>query len=365
MRRAAPDHPAALPNAPRRAAGKGASLPLYLAGAYTLLALYGSLYPFSDWRDSGIAPLAFLFTGWLRYTTNFDLAANLIAYLPLGFLWAAVLSAHLPLRTAFFLAALGGGLFSLGIETVQNYLPSRVPSNLDLACNTLGALLGAAGGLRWGRDLLDGGRLHAWRERRFLPGRTGDRGLLLIGLWLLTQLNPETFLFGNGNLRGLLGLPAALDFAAGRVIELEMGTVAAQTLTIALIGSLLAVNHPLLLPFALLGAAMLVKSFALMLLMESVHGFAWLTPGTLSGLALGIVLWTGALGLANAERQALAAMALMFATVLANLMPDNPYLANTLSVWQQGHFLNFNGLTRLASSLWPFLALPWLMLSRK
>jgi hypothetical protein len=63
-------------------------------------------------------------------------------------------------------------------------------------------------------------------------------------------------------------------------------------------------------------------------------------------------------------RQALAALALMLAAVLANLMPDNPYLENTLRVWQQGHFLNFNGLTRLASSLWPFLALPWLMMSR-
>lgn len=343
----------------------GSPLALYLAGVYTALALYGSLYPFSGWRDSGIAPLAFLFSGWLRYTTGFDLAVNTLAYLPFGFLWATVLSARLGSVAAFLLAALGCSLFSLGVETVQNYLPSRVPSNLDFASNSLGALLGAAAGLRWGRALLDGGRLHAWRVRRFMPGRTGDRGLLLAGLWLLTQLNPETFLFGNGNLRSLLDLPAALDFEAGRVIELEMGTVAAHTLAIALIGSRLARNHPVLLPLALLGTAMLVKSFALMLMMESVHGFAWLTPGTLGGLALGIVLWTGALGFSAGERQALAAMALMFATVLANLMPDNPYFANTLSVWRQGHFLNFNGLTRLASSLWPFLALPWLMLSRK
>lgn len=351
---------------PSTARSRAASpLPLYLASAYTLLALYGSLYPFGGWRDSGIAPLAFLASGWLRYTTGFDLAVNALAYLPLGFLWATVLSTRLPAAAAFFLAALVGSALSLGVETVQNYLPSRVPSNLDFASNSLGALLGAAAGLRWGRALLDGGRLHAWRMRRFLHGRSGDRGLLLVGLWLLTQLNPETFLFGNGNLRSLLDLPAALEFDAGRVIELEMGTVAAHTLAIGLIGSRLARNHPLLLPLALLGIAMLVKSFALMLLMESVHGFAWLTPGTLAGLALGIVLWMGALGFSAGERLAFAAMALMLATVLANLMPDNPYFANTLSVWQQGHFLNFNGLTRLASSLWPFLALSWLMLSRK
>jgi len=340
------------------------NLPRLLAGAYTLLALYGSLYPFSDWRASGVAPLAFLTTGWLRYTTAFDLVVNALAYLPLGFLWVTVLSIRLKPGVAFVLTALAGCLLSLSVETVQNFLPSRVPSNLDFASNTLGVFIGAAAGLRWGRDLLDGGRLYAWRERRFLAGRTGDRGLLLVALWLLTQLNPETFLFGNGNLRSLIGLPAALEFTAGSFIELEMATVAAQTLAIALIGSRLAANHPVLLPLAMLGAAMLIKSFAMMLLMQSVQGFAWLTPGTLGGLALGVILWAGALRRTVVEQQALAAMALMLATVLANLMPDNPYLENTLSVWQQGHFLNFNGLTRLASSLWPFLALPWLMLTR-
>lgn len=341
-----------------------AHLPFQLASAYTLLALYGSLYPFSGWRDAGLFPLDFLATGWLRYTTTFDLVINALAYLPFGFLWATVLSVRFKSGVAFVLAVLAGGLLSLGVETVQNFLPSRVPSNLDFASNTLGALIGAVAGMRWGRDLLDGGRLHAWRERRFLAGPLGDRGLLLVALWLLTQLNPETFLFGNGNLRGLLGLPAALDFDAGRFSELEMATVAAQTVAIALVGSRLAANHPVLLPLALLGTALLVKSFALMLLMESVQGFAWATPGTLGGLALGLALWAGARQLLMGEQQALAAMALMLATVLANLMPDNPYLENTLRIWQQGHFLNFNGLTRLTSSLWPFLALPWLMLSR-
>lgn len=341
-----------------------ANLPLQLASAYTLLAFYGSLYPFSGWRDSGVSPLAFLTTGWLRYTAPFDLVVNMLAYLPFGFLWATVLSVRLKPGAAFALATLAGGLFSLGIETVQNFLPSRVPSNLDLACNSLGAFLGAATGLRWGRDLLDGGRLHAWRERRFLRGMTGDTGLVLLALWFLTQLNPETFLFGNGNLRALIGLPAALPFDAGRFTEMEMATVAAQTLAIALIGSRLAANHPVLLPLALVGAALVVKSFALMLLIESLHGFAWATPGSLAGLAIGIALWAGIVRLPAAAHSAFAALALMLAAVLANLMPDNPYLEDTLRVWRQGHFLNFNGATRLVSSLWPFLALPWLILSR-
>lgn len=340
-------------------------LPFYLAAAYTLLALYGSLYPLSGWRDTGADPFTFLSAGWPRYFTVFDLGANVLAYVPLGFLWAAVLAARLPALAVLMLAVLLCGLLSFGVELLQNYLPSRVPSNLDLLSNTAGGVLGTLAGLRWARDLLDGGRLHRWRERRFLAGTTGDRGLLLLALWLLAQLNPETFLFGNGNLRSLLGLPAAFAFEAGHFIEMEMATVTAHTLAIALIAGRLARNRPVLFACVVIGAAMLVKSLALMVLMQGTHGLSWLTPGTLGGLMLGFVLWLGTLNLALAERQALAAMALMLATVLANLMPDNPYLEDSLRVWQQGHFLNFNGLTRLTSSLWPFLALPWLMLSRR
>lgn len=47
----------------------------------------------------------------------------------------------------------------------------------------------------------------------------------------------------------------------------------------------------------------------------------------------------------------------MAGTVPVNLTPYNPYSVAALAVWRQGHFLNFNGLTRLTASLWPFLAL--------
>jgi len=346
------------------AAPARSALPLILASSFTLLVLYASLYPFAGWRDSGLDPFAFLQAGWPRYVTRFDLAVNVLAYLPLGFLWCTVLLRCLPVSAALFVAALGGGVLSLGIEWAQGFLPARVPSNLDLASNTLGALLGALAALRWGRDLLDGGRLHAWRLRRFSRGTQGDLGLVLLGMWLLTQLNPETILFGTGNLRGLLGLPSTLVFAAEDFMTFEMASVATQTLAIALIGARLAANHPLLLPPLLVLAALAVKSGSLLVLMEGAHGLLWLTPGSVSGLGLGLLAWLACMPLSPSLRQALAALALMVAAVLANLMPDNPYIEDTLRNWQQGHFLNFNGATRLATALWPFFALPWLMLAR-
>jgi hypothetical protein len=68
-----------------------------------------------------------------------------------------------------------------------------------------------------------------------------------------------------------------------------------------------------------------------------------------------------AIALPRTARLALAAVLFMAATVLVNLAPANPYLAASLKVWQQGHFLNFNGLTRLVSALWAFVALVYLI----
>jgi len=57
----------------------------YLALAWFGLVVYGSLHPFTGWRDTGVSPIAFLEGGWPRYWTVFDLVANVAVYLPLGF----------------------------------------------------------------------------------------------------------------------------------------------------------------------------------------------------------------------------------------------------------------------------------------
>lgn len=341
---------------------------LHFAVAWTLLATYGSLYPFAGWHDSG-APLGdFLTAGWPRYTTAFDLATNIAAYVPLGFLWVAALRprlpSHLPLVAAVLAATLIGTSLSLATETLQNFLPSRVPSNVDLACNALGSLLGASAGARWGGHLLDGGHLHALRTRFLLRGTPADAGLLLLLLWLLTQFNPETLLFGNGGLRGLIDLPTLTPYSAEGFVRIEAAIVASHTLTLLLLAGLLVRRAAHLLPPALVLAALAGKSFTFLLMMRGTAGFAWATPGSLSGLVAGLVLWWVVSPLRARWRQAAAALSLLLGTALVNLAPENPYLVNTLQTWNPGQFLNFHGLTRLASSLWPFLALPWLFLFR-
>ena len=57
-----------------------------LSLSFVGLIVYASLYPFADWRDQGIAPWAFLTAPWPKYWTGFDVASNVIGYVPAGFL---------------------------------------------------------------------------------------------------------------------------------------------------------------------------------------------------------------------------------------------------------------------------------------
>lgn len=336
-------------------------LPRYLALAYALLVIYASLHPFTGWRDLGVSPLAFLDAAWPRYWTGFDLITNVLAYLPLGFLLALALGAAQPRWWRRLLAGLAAVLLaaalSFTLEALQTWLPSRVSSNLDFACNALGGLLGALlGYLRGDRLLL---RLGHWQPRLLAAQPHAEFGITLLALWLFAQLSPDTLLFGSGAVRNLLGLPPVMPFEAPLFHFAEMLIVACNVLAVGLFArSILAERwtSPLVLTaFFLL--AMTIKSLAAATLIGPDSAFAWATPGARQGLGIGVLALALCYLLPAGFRLALAGSALMVATVLINLAPDNPY-AEAL---RQGHFLNFNGLTRLVASLWPFLAPSYLL----
>jgi VanZ family protein len=337
---------------------------LYLNLGYALLIVYASLYPLTGWHDSGSNPLDFLAAAWPRYWTAFDLATNVIAYLPFGFLCAATLRLHLRPLPAGLLAVALGATLSLGLELTQNYLPNRVPSNLDLSCNAAGALFGAMAGALWGRHVFSDRHHAIWQGHVTTTAYGADFGVLLMAAWLMTQLSPEILLFGTGDLRQMLDLPPVQSFAPERFGHVEATITASGLLAAGLIAQLLLHRHARLLTLLLLLLALLVKTLAHALFAGPNAALAWLTPGNGNGLAFGLALWWGASFLTPPLRRAMAALALLFATVMVNAAPENPYLHNMAQLWQSGQFLNFNGLTRMICSLWPFLALPWLMIYR-
>lgn len=338
------------------------SLARILFAVFAALTAYASLYPMEGWRDPGVSPFAYLTAPWPRHLTRFDVAVNVLGYIPYGFLAAAALQPRLR-ATAAFLAAAGSALvLTLILEALQSYLPVRIASNLDAFCNVMGATLGAAVAVRY-RRLLAEGPLVRLRQLAFLRGGPADLGLALMGLWLFIQLNPTTLLFGAGDLREFVGAREPRGERPEFFIIIEALTAAAN-LTAAglLLSALTAPGAPLRKHIAaLVAAALLVRTAAFALLMRAENVFAWLTPGAQIGLAIGLVVALAAVALPRGLRLICAALLIMAATVLVNLAPPNPYLAASLKVWQQGHFLNFNGLTRLVSALWPFAALGYLM----
>jgi hypothetical protein len=233
---------------------------------------------------------------------------------------------------------------------------------VDVLCNIGGAALGAALGQHFA-TLIAEGLLHDRRMAAFLPGTDIDFGLVLVALWLFVQLNPVTLLFGVGDLRDLL---APLEGRARRpefFVSVEAVTTAANLAAVGLLLSTLTVPDVRVrrVLTVLVLAALVIKTAAFAIVMRAQDVLAWLTPGAQIGLAVGIALAFLAVALPRTTRLALAAVLLMAGTVLVNLAPPNPYFADSLKVWQQGHFLNFNGLTRVVSALWPFFALGYLI----
>lgn len=339
---------------------RGSPLARLLLVVYLGLVAYASLYPLSGWRDHGLWAFEFLAAPWPRHVLAFDIAADVLGYAPLGLL--AVLALYPGLRgiRAGLAATALGALTSLALEALQTYLPARVPSNVDVLCNVSGALLGALAGILsapWTSPI--GG----WRARAFLPGAQADVGLALLGLWVFMQLNPAMLLFGGGDLRDLLSGPAGPARAPELFVAIEALTAAANLAAVALLLSAIAApGAPVrAMALAIVGAALVVKTLAFAIILRAQDSFAWFTPGALQGLGAGLALALVAVSLPRVVRLATAAVLLMAAAVLVNFAPANPYLAAILKLWQQGHFLNFNGLTRLVAWLWPFAAIAFLI----
>lgn len=342
----------------------GASpLARYLLAAYALLIGYASLHPLTGWRNAGVRPFAFFDAFWPQYYTRFDIVANVLAYLPFGVL--AVVALHPRIRGAFaaLLALLAAAVLSLSVETLQNYLPTRIPSALDFVANTAGATVGAIFGLYLAPRLIGQGVLYRLRHRVFAGGHATDLGLVLCATWLVSLLRPESLLFGNGDLRYLFDTLPIVLYDAALFVRVEAMVTAANIVAVALLLSLLLVQGaPKRRIFLLLlASACVVRMLAYMVLFEGGNALAWLTPGATIGLLVGTPAALAALALPRGAAVGLCGLLLMAATALVNLAPDNPYLVATHQAWYQGHFLNFNGLTRLVSTLWPFAALAFVL----
>ena len=171
----------------------------WLALCYAVLVVYASLYPFWPWRMPPSLPWpGVIGLPWPRYWGKFDLWINVAGYWPLGLLcFSAVIRSGGGLWRALLLTLVGLPLLSFAMETLQYFLPGRVPSLADFLLNSAGAWLGAF--CAWGVLRLDGlARWNGWRERWFVPHSAG--ALALLALWPVGLLYPAPLPLGLGQL---------------------------------------------------------------------------------------------------------------------------------------------------------------------
>ncbi|GAB3459204.1 VanZ family protein [Massilia terrae] len=363
------------------AAPRGSPVARVTLLAYTLLIVYASWFPFTGWHSSGLSPFAYLNLAPQRYWTGFDVMTNIVGYIPLGVLLVLAMYPRIRGVWAVLLAAACGVLLSGTMEAVQTYLPTRVPSNLDFATNSVGCLAGAILGAASARSLLDRSRLYKLRRRWFEP--YASTGLVLLALWPLAQIYPQGYLFGHGQVLPIVSewlsdwLDSNIDLVAmlrpGVQMSVEQYWLSETIITACgMTGAGLtllcllrrgAPRYPLAL--AMLAAALVVKTLASALLFTPDNAFVWITPGAEGGFLIGLIMLAGLAFAPQVAQRRLAVVTLLLSLLVVNTIPVNPYFVSTLQGWVQGKFLNFNGVAQALSLAWPFAVLWYLLFARK
>jgi VanZ family protein len=338
-----------------------------------------SLTPIADWRFIPEPPWEFMFLPWPRYWTGFDVLVNVLAYIPFGLLIGRFISLRLrPSQwralNALVLAVVSGVVLSIIMEGLQTYIPSRRAQLLDVLANAGGTAIGGFFASVYAQHRTS----FQFTEAR--PIEVG--GLMLLGLWLLSQAAPQEVWLALGDIGVTLDwrnqfASGAESFAAQRTLA-EALCVGSAIISCALICHLTLLESSRWLPgyrphhWAVTLVAVVVITLGVRalwvwaLLAPGALG-TWLNAGTQAGVVLAILSGYG-LAAARITQQRVAAIAGLAVTLmLSNSLPENGYAAETFASWSQGRWFNLQTLANLAATLWPFAALFWLtiVLTRK
>lgn len=323
------------------------------AAVWAALLAYASLYPFWPLRPPNVEKLQAIFS-WSGMVIRSDVVFNVIAYVPFGLLLCLHYrgrNASHPILRAIALA----GVFSATMEILQLFVPGRVTSAVDLGTNVAGALLGS---------LAFADPLHAMatrplgeaRERLVIPGAYGDAALVLLGLWLLAQLNPALPFFGAGD----VAREIEPDLVAMRWAAVAMGICGFALFVSAMVatevGSLRAT-------VGLLSLALWLK-FAMASFVLQPHATGeWMRGGRIEGVAIGLLAFVPLRKISRQTRIYLALVLILAGALFSKVLGAYSAMDEFLRLfrWPHGQLASFATLTRFIHELWPFAAVVFLV----
>lgn len=323
-----------------------------LAILFVVLIAYGSLYPFTGWQALHGAPLFGFLAALPDYIEKADVVQNVLAYIPFGLFTVAALRRRCSGGTALGLALLAGGLLSLTMESLQQWLPSRDASLADLALNLLGTQLGAMLALLLDGHSWAGARLIAIRRQWLHSGTLTNLGLGAMALWALSQTSPLVPSFDVGQLRSALSpLYRGFMFPA-RIEMMQLVVYACYLAGLGLMLRLLVRPERSALWLFSLGAALV---FGLKVMMQSRQ----LGPEAVLGAAAAwLALALG--GRMSSQRTVARAGALLLVTgfVVSQLAPaGHGMFANFNWLPLLGQMASISGLQNILEVSWPFFAI--------
>jgi len=338
----------------------------YALAVTSLLTIYLSFRPFSGWRPPPLSPLAFLSDPLSSITYGWDFAENLLWYSLVGFLVVLAVRPTLSRGAAFLLSVMGPSAFSLFVESVQAYLPSRTSQMADLVANALGAVIGATCATVVAPWLLSNRGIGGLRARWFARGAAGSLGLVVLGAWFITLGAPRTLLYGNGDIRVDLGLRAARLFPADVTIAGEALVTAINLIVLALLVRLITTNIS---PRRAIFLGLLIGSFAVRtsafgLFWSMSAAFTWLSPGGAAGLAIGTLISLLLLGTRRSIPAGFSQLLLFVGVVAVNLIPPDPATWMKPRPARQFDLEPVSLLARAAEIAWPLVALAFIVWAR-
>lgn len=329
-----------------------------LALAYMLLLAYGSLFPFDQWDAMRGGLSSLLSPLWPNHLSRSDVVTNLVVYVPFGLFMALAWTRPTRTRAKILIITLCGLALSLCMEYLQTYLPARVSSLSDTLLNTFGTFGGAVLGHNFAAHTFTGTRMRRLRQRFFVEGAWADLGLIVAGLWVLSQWVPLIPSLDRGTL--VEGIRPILRVLRG---EAEFGLVRACTygLDILALGLLAATlvrpNQRLLALFGGFIAVVLLLKIPIVGRQLSLEAMAGASAAL---IALPLLLH------APPRTRAITAGALLLISYAIEQLRrgDEPGATLHAMNWMPfgGQMASLGGFEDIVAGLWPFAALAYFTL---